>query len=279
MSPQKLMNKKTIIPLTFLLSLIFVLSPVQLLAAEIGLGQEQVFHSSEISAALDVISSAPSTGAATTIEAHGIWRNGCVPEFESVELDSSISAHGTVKIMARAEPINATCGQSETEWRFPVDIQFELPGYYAIELTISSEQLDTAEVYAWKDILVEGGLDFAPQTPQPEDTVTLTVTGVHNDGCIPEYISTEISGGTIVVELMTPDPARWFCGQALTSWSIDVGISALEIGDYVVEIYKSDQDQGVPVARTLYKEKTLSVGVRAANVVDYFIYLPGIVLE
>lgn len=275
--PKKLMNKKTIILLSFLFTLL--LTPASLTAAEINLDHTQLLRSAEISTALSVISVKPSTGSATTVEASGTWRSGCIPEFESAEVTYMGAGSGLVQIMAKAEPAGATCGQSETDWRFPVDIQFEHPGYYTIELSVVSEQLDTTEVYAWQDVLVDGHVSFVPQAPQPEEAVTLTITGLHGDGCIPEYASSEVRDATVVVELMTPDPAESVCGQAITPWSIDVDISAPAAGDYTIEVYTSDQYEGVATDRELYATDTLSVGVRAAHVVDYFIYLPGVVLE
>lgn len=280
--PSTYMHKRTFTMLLFIL--IFFLSPGQLFAVDITSGDSQiesrvVTSSAGISAALDVLSTDPSTGNLTTIQASGVWRNGCVPVLDSIEITDMGLGTGALLIKATAEQADQPCGQVETEWSFSVDVEFELPGYYMAELLIVSEQLEATALNTSTEIMVNGHLGFTPETPQLEEPFTITVTGLHGDGCIPEYVSHETINDKIIVELMTPDSAQIICGQVLTPWEVDVEIAALDSGEHAVEIYKSAQYDGVAIERSLYKTETVSIGVRASQVLNYTIYLPSISSE
>lgn len=231
----------------------------------------------DTSAVLSVLSVEPSTGQVTTLEASGTWRNGCVPELDTVELTSSEIGNGHLLIAATADPADIACGQSETAWSFPIDVQFDLPGTYTVQLSIMSEQLDSEGLYASKEVLVDGHLGVTGQAFRSAQPVMLTVTGIHGDDCIPEYVSHKIADDTIVVEIMTPDSLEIICGQSISPWQIDVDMADLDDGEYVVEVYRANQSAGVVTDRALYKTDTISVGVHATQAVENFIYLPSVI--
>jgi len=276
MTPSIYTHKRLFIQ-TLLLSLILVFSSMSLSAADFSTNVQPkniaVNNLAGVSAVLDVLSPEPSTGNLTTIEASGIWRNGCVPVLDSVVFDNSGQEVGMVLITAIAEKANQTCGQVETAWNFPIDVEFELPGYYMVNLLIVSEQSGTTELITTKSVVVAGHVSFTPQVPQLDEEFSLSVTGIHGDACVPEYVSHDIVDGKIIVEIMSLEHV---CGQVLTLWEVDVNIGALESGEYEVEIYKSYEYKGVPNERTLYKTEALSIGVRASQINNYFVYLPSI---
>lgn len=263
--------------LVLVISSALSLPSLQLHADEIDLNGKQLDGFPPISAVVTILSAEPSTGGVTTIEASGTWRSGCVPELGSVEFSSSEVGNGILHISAIAEPAGFVCGQSETEWSFPVEVQFELPGAYTVQLFITSEQFDTTDLYASKELFVAGHLGFSPQMRGADQSITLTVTGVHDDDCVPEYVSYEIIDDTIVVEIMTPDSAEIVCEQSISPWQIEVEMTDLDDGGYVVEVYSANQYEGAVTDRTMYKTATLSVGTATGQAVDNFVYLPNII--
>ena len=265
------MNIRTFTILLFLPILMLVIFSTELYASE------PVDNVASNSVLLQVLSISPSTGSLTAIEASGTWRNSCVPELESFEFIENGREKNLLRIMAVAEQTGFACGHLESAWQFPVAVNFNMPGSYTVEFYVVSEQLGIIELHASQEIVIEGHLSVSPYRSQVDDSTILTVTGFQPDGCIPEYVSHENVEGTIVVEIVTPDSAMQVCGQVLTPWQIGLEMEALDDGQYVVEVYRSEEHQGSPTNRELYKRDSLSIGVGGAQVVEHFIYLPSIV--
>jgi len=88
--------------------------------------------------------------------------------------------------------------------------------------------------------------------------------GMHNVGCVPEYVSHELVDSTIVIEAVAL-PHSTPCGQAISSWSINLEMAGLDAGEYTVEVYRSYKGDGTSVHqsffdRTLFATKSVSIG-------------------
>lgn len=164
--------------LVTLFGLIFL--PATLHATELELVDSQTV--------LSVLSEEPSTGTVTTLEASGQWRNGCVPDLDAVELTSDDEGNGLLLITALAERVGLVCGQSEVEWRLLIDVQFDLPGTYAVQLSIASEQLDSVELYTLDEIVVTDHLDVRSQPSGAEQLDMPTTQAFDNVIYLPSIV-------------------------------------------------------------------------------------------
>ena len=64
--------------------------------------------------------------------------------------------------------------------------------------------------------------------------LTLRVVGVSSDACTPQYAGYAISGNTIVVSAYEPS-CSGACAEIVTPWSMDVTLTPLSPGQYIVQ--------------------------------------------
>lgn len=229
----------------------------------------------DISATLEVTSAAPSTDSLTEIEVSGTWPTSCVPKLTSIDAPPHSSY---VWIMVAAKSSDATCAEVETDWEFSLTHQFTMPGYHRVELVVVNEEFDTENVWATQSVEVSGGLSFLPKTPEPNEPFTVSVSGVHNDGCVPRDMSYAVSDTTIVIDVLLPEPGP--CAQVISPWQLNLEIEGLDEGEYTIEVYKPDWFAYGDGERMLFSTREISVGVATAQASSsHYVFLPGFMGE
>ncbi len=63
-------------------------------------------------------------------------------------------------------------------------------------------------------------------------TVTLTLSGIWLDTCVPQFIEHEVGEGEIIVSAVNPGGPLIGCGDALTPWELRVQVGPLTHGAY-----------------------------------------------
>ncbi|MEM7134074.1 MAG: hypothetical protein AAF702_47730 [Chloroflexota bacterium] len=203
-------------------------------------------------ATLQVLTANPNTAQTIRLQASGVWRNGCVPEYT----DFTVQDYGYIEIIAIAERADQMCTQSETEWSFQVDLEISTPYEYQISLFVDSEQ---EEERYWIESLwlnVAGAIHLTPPSPEPDEEVTVLVDGWHNDGCVPAYVSSQTEESIIVVEAATPD-ANTPCGQAMSPWSFELALGVIDESVRTIEVYITYHSGPTP-SRVLYQSAQLN---------------------
>jgi len=168
------MTFPTLLSTLLSVALVLIALPTSLHAAEpdrIGAETERQIGSSAI---VTVLSVTPSTEIVTNLEASGQWRNSCIPELDAVEVTSSETGNGLLMIEATAEPAEFVCAQSVTDWHFPIDVQFDVPGTYTVQLSITSQQLDSTELFTSNEIVVIDESEVASQASPADQPVLRT---------------------------------------------------------------------------------------------------------
>ena len=220
--------------------------------------QADVPNDANASATVQVLTNAPSNDTATQIEVSGIWPNQCIPQFESVDF----SGDYLLIIHALAQPLGSICDAAATEWSFIVEFQFEA-GLHLIELAVENEQSSTTNIYSSEIFYVAERLDVAPQNPDPNEPFTISVGGVHQDGCVPYYSEYERVESTIIIDVTRP-AGYGPCSQAISSWQVPTELDGMEAGEYTVEVYVTllyitNQDNGMQPERRLHNSGTLLI--------------------
>ncbi len=78
-------------------------------------------------------------------------------------------------------------------------------------------------------------INVAPKMPIVNEPVQIIVDGIWSDGCVPYYVSHNISETTILITTALP-PLDIVCGQAESPWSITVDLPSLPAEDYQIEV-------------------------------------------
>lgn len=230
-------------------------------------------QATEISAVVEVTTESPSTSNLVQIRTSGLWRNACVPHYSDHTIEES--EYGTsVLITAIAEPEGFVCGQVETEWDFALDLDFDSPGLYTIQVVILSEWYPEPQLYTSTSTWVNGAVTHQPETPETDDHVTITIDGVNYDACVPSYESHLMTDNTVIIN--TVKAADLVCGQVPTDWEITVDMGTMAEGSYAVEAYITSYIDGEPI-RELYQSSDLFV--KESRRQPQFFYLPGFILQ
>lgn len=82
-------------------------------------------------------------------------------------------------------------------------------------------------------------ISYEPVAPVNGDVVTITVSGVWRDGCVPRYRTVQRNGNQIRIELFVP--AGVVCTAALASWSATARIDVPQPGVYDVIVVVDDR--------------------------------------
>ncbi len=77
-----------------------------------------------------------------------------------------------------------------------------------------------------------------PDPVNDRERVTINVSGVHNNGCVPRFERGQVNEGHRTIELVLESPSNANCTQALTPWDVSARTERpLSAGWWTVEVY------------------------------------------
>jgi hypothetical protein len=90
-------------------------------------------------------------------------------------------------------------------------------------------------------------IEIIPGSPTTDDSISVRVSGIWRNGCIPALTGVSIAADSIRIDTANPNI---ICTQAVTPWSITGSIGKLPAGVYQVAVIHSDAaEPGVELAR------------------------------
>lgn len=180
----------------------------------------------------------------------GQWADSCVPLFDSLQIDT-----GTLRLNARTPGPPAECRPVATDWQFTVQAPTLLPNEYRLLVDILSGSDGSHTLIGPTDLVVQGGMAVRPALPATEETFIVATADLNPDGCVPQYLSHEMSDGKLIIETEIVGEA---CGTVVTPWRVEVSAAPLPPGPYTAEFYITDQ-RATPPQRRLAFSRPIAV--------------------
>lgn len=199
---------------------------------------------------IQILPNAPIFSQPFAVVVSGQWPDSCVPFFHQMEVVGTI-----VQIEAKTPGALVVCKDEATDWIFSVPVSSLPPNEYRLDTFVISGITGISTFYAGTNFNVLGGIAILPSLPTPNDRIGVRLADLHPDGCVPDYLSHAVVGAVVTVEAETPDAV---CGQIPTPWEMQVELDPLAAGEYVVELWVTEQAQKPP-RRRLYASQGFSV--------------------
>lgn len=192
------------------------------------------------------------------ITVSGRWANSCAPAFHKLT-----TSGGAIRLEARTPDGSVPCQDEPTDWGLSVLVQPQQAFLHTAQLSIVSGITGQPISTAFQDFTISGGILPVPVLPEAGKPLALRVADFSPDGCIPRYVSHQVSGATVTVESEIPDTV---CGQAPTPWQMDVSLEPMAAGHYQTDLYVTDFRQSPPTRkRVLQSAFTVAATIHYAH--------------
>lgn len=97
---------------------------------------------------------------------------------------------------------------------------------------IPFEIVDYKVLYPW--FWPPPNCEITPEAPTSMDPVTITLSGIWPDSCVPHGAAADVADGTVLVDVAYDYPPGTICLEVLIPWSVSVTLDPLDPGPYLV---------------------------------------------
>ena len=166
----------------------------------------------------------------------GVWPNDCAPELFDLIVEGS-----TVRVEI-VEAVVLPCDLVPTDYRIEADLPPLAAGEYDLRLinwgAFAPSQLDVLPltVTASSEASLRS-LSVHPPEPNTSDRIQVVAAGDSPDGCVPQWMATQVDGDEIVITTLRPGEV---CVQQITPYDVSAAIGPLPAGTYDLTVLVAD---------------------------------------